>query len=1002
MSVRKIVLLFAGLIVSAAASAQFYSGGEDPASVRWSVSRSAHYKLIYPRGMDSLARVYARYLEYYRPLEAPSSGYLPGGMYRRPLPVVLHAFGGSSNGSVAWAPMRMDLYTLPEAYGPEPLPWTASLAVHENRHVSQMQFGADGWFKPFKWLTGELFAGAMAGIYPGSWFLEGDAVVAETALTPYGRGRRGDFLNYYRAAFDQGDWRNWYRWRHGSWRRYAPNHYALGYLTLAGARYLYDEPLFTADYLRGAARHPLRLRHIQRAFRRTSGKKFQPAFRDIMQTFQDLWTAENRGPWTPGEALDPAPAWYTVQASPLFFEGSLARLEHSKIRPTRLILRERGKERRLPFSSATGDLRTDGKRLYWSETVPDLRWGLAATSRIRYREDGKTHDLTRSGRLYNPAPSPDGSRIAAVEYPVEGGTRLVLLDRDGNRLQQIPAPDGVQYVETAWSNERLYLSFIAGDGGSGIARWDGAGVPETLLAPQAVSIAHLQGTADGLLFNCDRTGVGEIYRLAADGTLYQLTATPYGAADFTLQGDTLWYSAQTRDGVLLHKTAALADRPVDFAAVAPHPVADKLSAQEKALTPPVAADTETWSEAKPFRKFPGIFHIHSWAPVYFDYDRIEQLSGDVTWREAGIGATALFQNLLGTSSGSVGYSVHKDADGRWRHAGRFQMTYTGLYPVLELSADIGDRDLFQYRRVRQESGSLALSFLSGQPVEKPSFRASLRAYVPLNFSRGGWHRGLIPQVSYTFTNDRFNKSLPVLTVADPLEGSSSFASLSRLEPGDNVFMQRLTLSVRGYQVLGTAASQEYPSLGIGAETGWQTRLGLDDLYSNAFFAYLYGYLPGLFPAQGLRLTATYQHQSGAPTGENAISAMPRGFQDSRLSSWLAAHAPEQVKLTADYAIPFSLGEWSAFSPLFYVTHFVVKPHADVLTFAVGRGFKGHGTLLSAGAEVTARLANFLWLPYETAVGFTFDWNGGPDYDFVAEQGTELARTWIGGVFTVDF
>ena len=81
---------------------------------------------------------------------------------------------------------------------------------------------------------------------------------------------------------------------------------------------------------------------------------------------------------------------------------------------------------------------------------------------------------------------------------------------------------------------------------------------------------------------------------------------------------------------------------------------------------------------------------------------------------------------------------------------------------------------------------------------------------------------------------------------------------------------------------------------------------------------------------------------------------------------------------------------------------MVKPHADVLTFAVGRGFEGHGTLLSAGAEVTARLANFLWLPYDTAVGFTFDWNGGPDFDFVAEQGTELARTWIGGVFTVDF
>ena len=92
------------LLTGLTARAQFYTSGEDPASIRWSTFRTDHYKLIYPSGMDSLARAYALSLEAFRPQVARSAGYLPGGMYRKPMPVILHAYGGESNGSESTCP----------------------------------------------------------------------------------------------------------------------------------------------------------------------------------------------------------------------------------------------------------------------------------------------------------------------------------------------------------------------------------------------------------------------------------------------------------------------------------------------------------------------------------------------------------------------------------------------------------------------------------------------------------------------------------------------------------------------------------------------------------------------------------------------------------------------------------------------------------------------------------------------------------------------------------
>mgnify|MGYP006974625375 CR=1 FL=1 len=58
-----IFLIF--LLVPATANAQFYVTGDDPGKLKWNYIDTDSYRVIYPQGADSLAKVYGRKLEKY-------------------------------------------------------------------------------------------------------------------------------------------------------------------------------------------------------------------------------------------------------------------------------------------------------------------------------------------------------------------------------------------------------------------------------------------------------------------------------------------------------------------------------------------------------------------------------------------------------------------------------------------------------------------------------------------------------------------------------------------------------------------------------------------------------------------------------------------------------------------------------------------------------------------------------------------------------------------------
>lgn len=1012
-------------------SAQFILDGDDPSRIRWSQARWDSYRLIYPRGLDSLANVYGRLLEEYRIPVSRSTGVVPVTGYRRRLPVLLHTTGGESNGMVAWAPKRVEFHTLPMPYQTWTIPWDKSLAIHESRHISQMSVGYQGLLKPLKWITGDALPLAVTAVYTPDYLLEGDAVVAETALTEGGRGRDGDFLNYYQSAFDSGNYRTWEAWRRGSWRRYTPNHYALGYLMIAGTRVFYDDPMYMGNiYSRITRGNLLHFASSKYETKVASGKKFNEAWPEIMEGFRKVWNdnAEARGPFTRSEFVTAVPSWYESYAHGTAAGESALAVRSGLLRPARLVsLDTAGKVTDLrSFAASTSNLAYDSTtgRLYWSEDRNSPRWANAAVSRIRYIDlrsgSLKAVNLTREGRLYNPAPSPDGKRIAAVDYPYEGGTALVILDAEtGREISRNVAPAGLQLTIPAWyrtSSGGLAIA-VAGlsDDGMGIYSSNGF---SPILSPVQAKIGDLRYHGSGLIFSSDRTGVNEIYQLSGDDVL-QLTATRYGAYSGFFRGDSLYYVTRETgierergrygEGELLHKASSsdLLYRKVDFSDIYRDPVAQALSRQEQALAAGTMALT-TASEpvsVRNYGKLPNLVRFHTWVPLNVQINSLSSINFDQITQTAGVGATAFFQNDLGTASGfvSYGYKLRPlEQEGVWKntHNAHLAFTYTGLYPAFELLVDYGDRPGINYYRLQDTYGKTAYWRVRYMYSDRPSVNASLKAYVPLRFNSGGKLRGITPLVKYEVTNDMYRRAIVEYDHGTALEGTPyDYSAFAGATDGETVRMHTISASVTGYVMQPSAKALEYPRLGIGMQAGYHQRIGLADLYSAGVYGYLYGYVPGFARTHGVKLTATAQHTFNALYSESTVTVRPRGFVRSEVDRYMTLNSSDQFMLTADYALQFGLPHRQPLSKLFHFTHIVATPHFDAAIFPYHSNDRGIlGSLYTAGADITLRMANILCFPVAARIGVTVNYNGGPSYNRIAGEEFSISRNYVGFIF----
>ena len=366
-----------------------------------------------------------------------------------------------------------------------------------------------------------------------------------------------------------------------------------------------------------------------------------------------------------------------------------------------------------------------------------------------------------------------------------------------------------------------------------------------------------------------------------------------------------------------------------------------------------------------------------------------------------LGATLFYQNDLGTSSGSLGYSY----DEAGHHNGYLKHTFHGALPVIETRLHLSDKPATHYVQRMVRSPRFYTQSISATKGPSFTFDGTVTAYIPFLFSRGGWITGIVPQLKWRFSNDVMDKSEYVQRHERSfLSNATAHYSLMGYTKGSAYWLQSLAATLRAYRVLPVTEAGVYPRLGIGLEAGYNTRLGFADLFSPNAFVYAYGYLPGFVPEHGWKLSVMAQKRftENARFQETYANILPRGLAgESQIILQNYGAFTEQMKVTADYAMAIAPVDWTFLCPIAYIRNFVLTPHGDFTFFASHKEKANPGALLSAGADLYARLENFIWIPYETHIGVSYSYNFGPGFNTLTQKGTALPHHYATLIFSID-
>ena len=917
MSTKKIILnclliTIHFLLFFTPCSAQYFDAGEDPSWIKWKQIDTRYFTIIYPSTLDSAAKRYAWLFDQTADKVAD-----PLAVKLKKTPIVLHAYNLSSNGLVTWAPKRMELYTTPPAES-YPQLWDKQLVLHETRHVAQMSKTGSNIIKYLHWLIGEQAEGLFVGIFIPSWYLEGDAVVAETALSSSGRGRSAAFLMRQKAYLLTDMRFSWDTWKLGSYRYPVPNHYELGY-TLSSYAMLQGGYNVLGRSLDFSTRKLYAIPPFDVALNKYAGGGEQALQRDGFAQLQQQWQREDslRGKDIPAQQLTAVSTDYTAYRSPVAIgDGRVAALQLTMNRSLRLVLIDSSGnvDSRRAMGEVNSPLVHHNGFIYWSEIVPHHRWPQQSYSQIYCYElnTHKLHTLTHKTRFSGVSIDKNGTGLVTVENAPEGVSQLVVIplwyDNHRPRLMvneavRIATPASGVWKQAVWgesaeASPQLYATLLSDEGMSIYAIQPESRQYEQLLSPRFNDIKQLTWWNNQLIFVSGYTGTDNIYALAPDTrAIHRLTNARFGAFSPTFDNNssTLFYSDYHAYGYRLMKAPAdsLYWQAETFNQPYRYAWADQLSdtAQfniDKINVPNI--DSLPY-QSRPYNKFSHLFRFHSWAPMYLDPDELKDLQLDSESTAINWGVTLFTQNSLSTAIGRLAY---KYANGF--HSGHLVFTYKGWFPVIDVKLNVNERNLIQYTDLQVRNDTLFRRF---NYTGTPYVSTTVRLYIPLNFSKNGWVRGLIPQVEELFSNDHYYVS----------NSNSPY------------FVHYLLAGLSWYERLPMAARELYPRWGYMLRANYLLapfqRIGAGHVASID----LTTYLPGLWRNHGLRLRAGFQWQQVEDKGYYLPSLLspPRGYPF--LSS------KRITVLSAEYGLPLVYPDWNI-AWLVYLKRLQLKLFAD--------------------------------------------------------------------------
>ncbi|MDR2963638.1 MAG: hypothetical protein LBU90_08440 [Bacteroidales bacterium] len=677
--------------VSQALYAQYFSWGNERGSTRWNHITTEHFQVIYPQGCDSIAQRCTQILHYVYTAVGNTLQHEPA-----KISVILHSQSRISNASVAWAPKRIDMF---DVVSPMQTPddWWENLALHEYRHVVQMDKLNEGFTRILYFLLGEQAPSAVAGLYFPSWFMEGDAVVSETALGTAGRGRTADFSMGLRAQLAQKQQFSYTKAYFGSYRDYVPNVYEMGYVVVANTRALYNPYVF-AKVAQNVAQHPYSITPFDNALKRETGKNklqlYDSTFKKQSLEWQLLREREIQKPFD--TLIFAGKKIFTSYRFAQQISEHTILAERSGLAHRRQLIAFDTKTKKIKRIANTSQKPADEafsaneKLVVWAETKPSLRWELTNATFI-YTYNVQTHKKRRIStkmRLFAPAVSADASQIVAVEIAANGTYSLQFYNIQKKQwTEKIPLPQGEYALAPTWNADATKIAYVGvSSRGKRLVEYDVYTQQFREILPY--STEDLQSPVyynSYILYTSSYSGVDNVYAVhSLSGQQWRVTVSNFGAQSPRVYGTTITFSDYSANGFCVGSLPAEpykwhtknAVRRYDF------PLAETLAWQENS-TLDFTKMPDTVFVSRKYSKLAHLFHIHSWSPFYLEYTQ--------NTTNVGIGAQVVSQNMLATAITRLGYKATFDSNPK--HVGFAAFRYTGFFPIIDLESEVGTQTI---------------------------------------------------------------------------------------------------------------------------------------------------------------------------------------------------------------------------------------------------------------------------------------------------------------------
>ncbi len=931
---RKLLFLFSLLLISRFCFGQYFSSGQDPASVKWFQIKTENFKIIYPENYPH-ANYIANVLEYARNLDLQTLT-----AKTRKIPLILHNQTSTSNGLTAWAPKRIEFYSVPpqDSYGQE---WFQQLSLHEYRHVLQLSKIDQGFTNVLTWFFGEQATAAVFGLYLPKWFLEGDAVSAETGLSHTGRGRVPSFEMPLRSQVLEKGIYSYDKAVLGSFRDFIPNYYTLGYCLVAQARKNYGPEIWNHT-LDNVARRPYLIVPFSEGIRSVSGLNKTGLYKKSLSELKMEWQSQfEKTEFLPFEKIiiNKKNTKYINYYKPHYWRKKSVIAEKKTFNDISrfIIIDPEGNEKILftPGYYFPGSLTCSDKAIAWAEKQFDPRWENRNYSVLKLfdYETSKCKKLTSKTRLFSPSFSPDGQKIAAVEVTEINEYFIVIIDAvSGDELSKTGTDENYFFTNPTWSTDgSKIVSIVIGDNGKSIALINPVNSKVECLIPFTYTeISRPVMSGKFIVFTGAYSGIDNLFALDTEtGNISKITSVKYGVSDhsFSDDGKKIIFTNYTANGFEIAEIEFPAKKMIPLEKVRNNSVKlyESLASQEKEIMENKNIPDKKY-ESKKYSKLLHLFNPHSWAP----------LSIDAANYDIKPGVSLMSQNVLSSTFATLGYEWDvNEKTGKYY----INLSYKGLYPVFDFKADYGRRKSYTYD---DENNRIDYSWM------ETNF--SVIMSLPFNLTCNKYRRFIRPSVGFMYKQLDMDESTPV-----------SFKRSNIKTTDYRIYFNNL---------LKSTEQDMYPRWGQIVDLNLRTAPFKNDTAGSILAAETKLFFPGLIKHHSFNIYAGYQKRFEEGIYYSTIVNYPRGFS--------IKYSEELISCAANYKFPVCYPDLSL-SSLVYFKRVKTNLFCDYAKATTGGKSENY---LSTGFElfIDFHVIRF-FAPFEFGYRFIFR----PEFDDIKSE-----------------